>query len=107
MITTVLCYSATSGSFVADYGKPCRIDMGNVGSVVSSRTDHYYVQGDTQDETIAFLAGCAHADETQLGSALLARAVVVEMLTHGGTSKGIHRPCCWCATSQAEMFLPR
>ena len=31
MITTVLCYSATSGSDVADYGKPCRVDMGNVG----------------------------------------------------------------------------
>ena len=31
MITTVLCYSATSGSFVADCGKPCRLDMGNVG----------------------------------------------------------------------------
>ena len=39
---------------------------------------HYYVQGDTQDEAIAFLAGCAHADETQWGSALLARAVVAE-----------------------------
>ena len=45
-----------------------------------SRTEpsHYYVQGDTQDEAVAFLAGCAHADETQLRSALLARAVVVE-----------------------------
>ena len=43
-----------------------------------SEPSHYYVQGDTQDEAIAFLAGCAHADETQLGSALLARAVVVE-----------------------------
>ena len=31
MITTVLCYSATSGSSVADCGKPCRVDMGNVG----------------------------------------------------------------------------
>ena len=31
MITTVLCYSATSGSSVADCGKPCRLDMGNVG----------------------------------------------------------------------------
>ena len=39
---------------------------------------HYYVQGDTQDEAIAFLAGCAHADQTQLGPALLARAVVAE-----------------------------
>ena len=39
---------------------------------------HCYVQGHTPDEAIAFIAGCAHADETQLGSALLARAVVVE-----------------------------
>ena len=31
MITATLCYSATSGSSVADYGKPCRVDMGNVG----------------------------------------------------------------------------
>ena len=31
MITTTLCYSATSGSVVADCGKPCRLDMGNVG----------------------------------------------------------------------------
>ena len=31
MITAMLRYSATSGSSVADYGKPCRVDMGNVG----------------------------------------------------------------------------
>ena len=30
MITIVLCYAAT-GIAVADYGKPCRVDMGNVG----------------------------------------------------------------------------
>ncbi len=36
MITTVLCYAATSGSSVADYGKPCRVDMGNVGSISSA-----------------------------------------------------------------------
>ena len=35
-------------------------------------------KGDTQDEAIAFLAGCAHADEIPWGLALLARAVVVE-----------------------------
>ena len=33
MINTTLCYSATSGSSVADYDKPCRVDMGNVGSL--------------------------------------------------------------------------
>ena len=31
MISIMLCYSATSGSSVADCGKPCRVDMGNVG----------------------------------------------------------------------------
>ena len=31
MITTVFCYSATLGIAVADCGKPCRVDMGNVG----------------------------------------------------------------------------
>ena len=31
IITTVLYYSPTSGIAVADCGKPCRVDMGNVG----------------------------------------------------------------------------
>ena len=35
MISTTLCYSAISGSSVADYDKPCRVDMGNVGSTFS------------------------------------------------------------------------
>ena len=39
---------------------------------------HYYVQGDTQDEAIAFLAACAHAAAAPWGSALLARTVVVQ-----------------------------
>ena len=39
---------------------------------------HYYVQGDTQDEAIAFLAACAQIDAALWGSALLTRAVVVE-----------------------------
>ena len=45
---------------------------------LQGQPDHYYVQGDTKDEAIAFLAACAHADKTHLGSTLLARAVVVE-----------------------------
>ena len=36
MIIPTLCYSATLGSSVADYGKPCRVDMGNVGPIASS-----------------------------------------------------------------------
>ena len=31
MITTVLCYSTTSGSDVTVYDTLCRVDMGNVG----------------------------------------------------------------------------
>ena len=34
MITTMLCYPATSGSSVADYGTPCRVDMENVGLIL-------------------------------------------------------------------------
>ena len=43
-----------------------------------AQRSHYYVQSDTREGAIAFLAGCAYADEAQLGPALLARAVVVE-----------------------------
>ena len=39
---------------------------------------HHYVQGDTRDEVIAFLAACAHSESYQWGAALLARAVVVQ-----------------------------
>ena len=31
MMTTVLCYSATLGAHITDYGTPFRVDMGNVG----------------------------------------------------------------------------
>ena len=31
MITTMLCYSATSVAYVTVYGTPGRVDMGNVG----------------------------------------------------------------------------
>ena len=39
---------------------------------------HYYVQADTRDEAIAFLAASAHCKSPQWGAALLARAVVVQ-----------------------------
>ena len=41
MITTVLCYSATP---VADCGKPCRVDMGNVGQKSSYRAGYNLVR---------------------------------------------------------------
>ena len=43
-----------------------------------AQPSHYYVQSDTREGAVAFLAGCAYANEAQLGSALLARAVAVE-----------------------------
>ena len=39
---------------------------------------HWYVQGDTRDEAIAFLAAAAHSRADQWGAALLARALVVQ-----------------------------
>ena len=42
MITTVLCYSATSGIVVADCGKACRVDMGNVGSLTVGNSGSLY-----------------------------------------------------------------
>ena len=42
------------------------------------KPSHFYVQGDTRDEAIAFAAGCVCADSQPMGTALLARAVVVE-----------------------------
>ena len=34
MKTDMLRYTATTVAYVADYVTPCRVDMGNVGSVV-------------------------------------------------------------------------
>ena len=39
---------------------------------------HWYVQGDTRDEAIAFLAAAAHSRADQWGAELLARALVVK-----------------------------
>ena len=33
MITAMLRYSVTAVAYVADYGMPCRVDMGNVGYI--------------------------------------------------------------------------
>ena len=49
-----------------------------IGEWLKAESSHYYVQGHTEDEATAFLAGCAHANETQWGSTLLARALVIE-----------------------------
>ena len=33
MITAMIRYSATTVAYVADYGTPCKVDMGNVGLI--------------------------------------------------------------------------
>ena len=45
---------------------------------VQGEPSHFYVQGDVQEEAIAFLAASAQAEDTQWGSALLGRSLVVE-----------------------------
>ena len=49
-----------------------------LGEWVKRDPGHWYVQGDTRDESIAFLAGVAHSAADQWGAALLARALVVK-----------------------------
>ena len=41
-------------------------------------SSHYYLQGDTREETIAFLAASAHSKCSQWGATLMTRAVVVQ-----------------------------
>ena len=55
-----------------------RDQAGRLAQWFRGEPSHYYVQGDTRDEAIAFLAGCARGDPEPTGPALLARAVVVE-----------------------------
>ena len=49
-----------------------------LGEWIKGAPGHWYVQGDTGDEAIAFLAGAAYSAADQWGSALLARALVVK-----------------------------
>ena len=49
-----------------------------LGEWVKGVPGHWYVQGDTRDESIAFLAGVAHSAADQWGAALLARTLVIK-----------------------------
>ena len=49
-----------------------------LGEWIKGTPGHWYVQGDTGDEAIAFLAGAAHSAADQWGAALLARALIVK-----------------------------
>ena len=53
-------------------------DVDALGEWARGAPRHWYVQGDTRDEAIAFLAGAAHSTAEQWGAALLARALVVK-----------------------------
>ena len=57
-------------------GRSAEVDA--LGEWAKGRPGHWYVQGDTRDEAIAFLAGAAHSAAEQWGAALLAKAVVLK-----------------------------
>ena len=66
MITTVLCYSATVGSSVADYGTPCRVDMGNVGVMAIPEEEDVLPWKETsvESERLQFIERHAAGEET-------------------------------------------
>ena len=57
-------------------GRSAEVDA--LGEWAKGAPGHWYVQGDTRDEAIAFLAGAAHSAAEQWGAALLAKALVVK-----------------------------
>ena len=52
-------------------------EAGRLAQWFQGEPSHYYLKGDTPEETIAFLAASAHSNCSQWGAALLTRAVVV------------------------------
>ena len=56
-------------------GRSTEVDA--LGEWAKGVPSHWYVQGDTKDEAIAFLAAAAHSRIDQWGAALLAKALVV------------------------------
>ena len=57
-------------------GRSAEVDA--LGEWAKGAPGHWYVQGDTRDEAIAFLAGAAHSEAEQWGAALLTKALVVK-----------------------------
>ena len=57
-------------------GRSAEVDA--LGEWAKGAPGHWYVQGDTRDEAIAFLAGAAHSAAEHWGAALLAKALVVK-----------------------------
>ena len=57
-------------------GRSAEVDA--LGEWAKGAPGHWYVQGDTRDEAIAFLAGAAHFAAKQWGAVVLAKALVVK-----------------------------
>ena len=57
-------------------GRSAEVDA--LGEWGKGAPGHWYVQGDTRDEAIAFLTGAAHSATEQWGAELLAKALVVK-----------------------------
>ena len=55
-----------------------RAEVDSLGEWVKGASGHWYVQGDTREEAIAFLAGAAHSAADQWGTPLFAKALVVK-----------------------------
>ena len=71
--------SATQPQIIPDLviaGRSAEVDA--FGEWAKGAPGHWYVQGDTRDEAIAFLAGTAHSTSEQWGWGLLARTLVVK-----------------------------
>ena len=71
--------SATQPQIIPDLviaGRGAEADA--LGEWAKGVASHWYVQGDTRDEAIAFLAGAAYSAADQWGAALLSRALVVK-----------------------------
>ena len=70
--------SATQPQIISELviaGRSTEVDA--LGEWAKGVPSHWYIQGDTKDEAIAFLAAGAHSRTDQWGAELLARALVV------------------------------
>ena len=71
--------SATRPQIIPDLVNAGRsVEVDALGEWAKGAPGHWYVQGDTRDEAIAFLASAAHFAAEHWGTALLAKALVVK-----------------------------
>ena len=71
--------SATQPQIIPELVIAGRItEVESLGEWAKGVPSHWYVQGDTRDEAIAFLAAAAHSTAAQWGAPLLAKSLVVK-----------------------------